>query len=45
MADPTTFLDDMVDNGRGNGMNGGDLREVRGKSASVGDGAWVGSDG
>nr|POE53084.1 hypothetical protein CFP56_59323 [Quercus suber] len=45
MEDPTTFLDNVVDNGRGNGMNGGDLREVKGKSASVDNGAWVGSDG
>ena len=45
MADPTTFLDDMVDDGRGDGMNDGDLRAVKGESASVGDGAWVGGDG
>ena len=35
----------MVDDGRGDGMNGGDLRAVKGESASVGDGAWVGGDG
>ena len=45
MADPTPFLDDMVNNGRGDGMNGGDLREVKGESAWVSDGAWVGGDG
>ena len=39
MADPTAFLNDMVDNERGDGMNGGDLREVKGGSA------WVGGDG
>nr|POF16049.1 hypothetical protein CFP56_45037 [Quercus suber] len=41
MADPTEFLDDVVDDGRGDGMKGGDLREVKGESASIGDGAWV----
>ena len=45
VANPTTFLDDMVDDGRGDGMNGGDLRAVKGESASVGDGAWVSGDG
>ena len=45
MADPTTFLDDMVDDGRGDGMSGGDLRAVKGESALVGDGAQVGSGG
>ena len=39
MADPTAFLNDMVDDGRGDGMNGGDLREIMGESASVDDGA------
>ena len=39
VADPTAFLNDMVDNERGDGMNGGDLREVKGESA------WVGGDG
>ena len=39
VANPTAFLDDMVDNGRGDGMNGGDLREVKGESA------WVNGDG
>ena len=29
----------MLDDGRGNGMNDGDLREVMGESAWVGDGA------
>ena len=45
VADPTAFLDDMVDDGRGDGMNGGDLREVKGKSVLVGNGAWVGGNG
>ena len=29
----------MVDDGRGDEMNGGDLREIMGESASVDDGA------
>jgi len=45
MVDPTTFLDDVVADGRGNGMNDGDLREVKGESASVGDGACVNGNG
>ena len=45
MVNPTTFLDDVVDDGRGNGMNDGDLREVKGESASVSDGAWVSGNG
>ena len=39
MVDPIAFLNDMLDDGRGDGMNGGDLREVKGESAWVGDGA------
>ena len=32
MADPTAFLDDAADDGRGDGVDGGDLREVEGES-------------
>ena len=45
VVDPIAFLNDMLDDGRGDGMNGGDLREVKGESAWVGDGAQVSGDG
>lgn len=41
MADPTAFLDDVADDGRGDGVDGGDLREVVGESRDRVVKVWV----